>query len=277
MPEVKLSIIIINFKNPALLRLCLASLKKHLPDQISHDVTVVDSASTYETRSVVFNEFHEYKLIPFKENVGYTRGVNEGIKNTSGELVLILNPDIVVLPGEIEKMIEYITQHPEVGLLGPRLLNFDGSSQQSYFRFYTPLTVAYRRLGHLPFASRILGHFLMTDKKTIEVMPVDWLMGSALMARREAINKVGLMDERYFLYFSDVDWAKRFWENKYQVIYFPKAAIYHYHKRVSYGRLGLLDIFKKETRWHISDAVRYFKVHGFLRKEYLESLKLKRA
>lgn len=262
-----LSIIIANFKNPPLLRLCLKSLAQNLTGELDYEIIVTDGSTSVETQNVVLEEyasrFRKIKVIPFTANVGYTRLVNEGIKNSAGDFVLILNPDIVILKNSIENMLEYLRLHPEIGLLGPRLLNFDDSVQQSCFRFYTPLTVLYRRIGHLPFAHRILNRFLMKDADLEKPAPVDWLMGSALMASRRAVERVGLMDETMFLYMSEVDWAWRFWENSYAVVYYPPARLYHFHKRESRGRFGVFDaVFKKETRWHIKDAVVYFRKHG---------------
>src|SRR3989344_427534 len=264
-----LSIIIVNFKNPPLLRLCLKSLKNSLSTDFIHEILVVDIASTIETRNTA-SEFPGVRLVNFKENIGYTKGVNEGIKASVGDIVFIINPDIVPLKKSIEKMTEYIRINPDVGLVGPQLLNFDGSIQNSSFSFYGPMTIIYRRtfLGRLPWAKKELNRFLITDGNKTQTSKVGWIMGSALMATKQSINKVGLMDENLFLYMSEVDWAKRFWENGYRVIYFPEAQMYHYHRRGSKGRLDAFDIIKKETRWHIFDAIRYFKKHGITSKNY---------
>ncbi len=263
-----LSVIIVNFKNPPLLRLCLASLARTLSRETDFEVVVVDSQTSIETQNVVLEEFvqrfRSIKLLPFAQNIGYTRGVNEGMRAGNGDYFLILNPDIVILPSSVEQMVSYLTVHPEIGLLGPQLLNFDDTVQASCFRYPTPLTVMYRRMRYLPFARMILDHFLMKDANLSEPRPVDWLMGSAFMASRQAVNRVGPMDERLFLYMSDVDWPRRFWENGYAVMYYPHARMYHYLKRDSKGRFGILDVFfKKETRWHIRDAFRYFQKYGF--------------
>lgn len=230
----------------------------------AYEIIVVDIASTVETRNVA-SEFKEVRLAAFKENIGYTAGVNRGIEASSGETVFIINPDIVPLRGNIEKLADYIVSHPGVGLAGPRLLNFDGSIQNSFFRFYKLMTIVYRRtfLGRLPWAKKEISRFLAADMNAAKPVEVDWIMGSVLMTTRSAIARIGLMDENLFLYMSEVDWAKRFWENGYKVVYFPEAPMYHYHKRESRGRLDFLDILKKEARWHIADAIRYFKKHGF--------------
>lgn len=264
-----LSIIIVNFKNPPLLRLCLKSLTASLSSGFSYEIIVVDVASTIETRNVM-SEFLEVKSVPFKENIGYTKGVNEGIKASLGDTVFIINPDIIPLKNSIEKLTEHIRSDTEVGLVGPQLLNFDGSIQNSSFSFYGPLTVVYRRtfLGRLPWAKKELNRFLAVNTDKNKVSNVDWVMGSALMATKESINKVGLMDENLFLYMSEVDWAKRFWENGYKVVYFPEAQMYHYHRRGSKGHLDAFDIIKKETRWHIKDAIKFFRKHGLSIKSF---------
>ena len=103
----------------------------------------------------------------------------------------------------------------------------------------------------------------MADKDLSKPMEADWLMGSALMVSKRAIDNVGLMDESLFLYMSDVDWPRQFWENGYRVVFYPEARMYHYHMRESRSRLGSLDaLFNRQTRQHIKDAIRYFRKNG---------------
>ena len=266
-----LSIIVLNFKNPPLLRLCLKSLVNTISKNFNYEIIVVDSQSTPETRNIVTEEFPKANLVAFNKNIGYTKGINEGIKNASGDYYLILNPDIIPLKNSIEKLLDYLIKNKDIGLIGPKLLNFDGSRQDSCFKFYTPLIVSYRRtfLGRLPWAKNKLNEFLMKNVNLSQISSVDWLMGSAIMTRRKAVESIGLMDEKLFLYMSDVDWAKRFWENNYKIVYYPESEMYHYHRRSSKGRLLMFDIFfNKETKWHLSDAVRYFRKHGILNVKF---------
>jgi GT2 family glycosyltransferase len=261
-----LSIIVVNFKNPALLRLCLKSLGRTVDSKLDYETLVVDISSEIETRNVVLEEFPNAKLLPFKNNIGYTKGVNEGIKASSGDYLLVLNPDIVPLKNSIEMLLGYMKKHKDVGLAGPQLLNFDGTPQQSCFGFYNAITIGYRRVGYLPFKKWVLKKFLLDGKSLSDVRTVDWLMGSALMVRRDAIDKVGLMDEKFFLYFSDVDWAKRFWENGYKVVYYPLSKIYHYHRRVSKRNAWIVDVFiNRQSRQHIKDGFRYLYKWGTLK------------
>lgn len=255
-----LSIIIINHKTPEFLRLCLQSIfnsKISLP----HEVIVVDSETSRITQDVIFEEFPSVKLIPTKINTGFAKGVNEGIKNSKGEFILIINPDIIITGDSVKKLIEFLKDDPKVGLIGPKLLNFNGSLQNSCFKYYTPMTVISRRtfLGKIPPFKNINKKFLLKDKNLEITQEVDWLMGSALMTTKSIINDVGLMDERFFMYFEDVDFARRFWQKGYKVVYYPKAVFYHDHQRESKSKLGALDaIFNQKTRWHIQSSIKYF-------------------
>lgn len=272
-----LSIIIVNYKNAPLLRLCLKSFQRvisssHSSSNVSHEIIVVDVSTSADTAYVATEEFPNIHYLPFKENIGYTRAVNYGLKSAKGDMMFIINADIIPLEGSLEKMYDYMKTHLEIGLLGPQLLNFDGSVQQSCFRFYTPFTIIYRRtfLGKLPFVKNILNRFLMKDKDLTKPLTVDWLMGSALMVSKKALETVGFMDEQFYLYMSDVDWPKHFWENGYQVVFFPPSVMYHYHRRESHGTLGVFDvIFNRRTQQHVIDAFRYFRKNGFRETSYI--------
>ncbi len=218
-----LSIVIVNYKNPPLLRLCLSSLRRVLPESFAHEIIVVDISATTETRNICQEEFSSIHYLPFQKNIGYTAGVNKGIEAAAGDTFFVINTDIIPLEGSVESLYAYLRAHPQVGIVGPQLLNFNGSLQQSSFRYYTPWTIICRRtfIGSLPGARHVLDRFLLKDKNLSQPTAVDWLLGSALMVTRTAYEKVGPMDTRLFLYMSDVDWPRRFWENGSQQI--PKV------------------------------------------------------
>lgn len=258
-----LSIAIINYKNAPLLRLCLKTLQRVLPASFPHEIIVIDIAAGTQTRYAA-EEFPNVRYIPFTRNIGYTRGANEGIRAAAGDAVFIMNSDVLPLEGSIEALYRYLQGNPDIGLLGPQLLNFDGSNQESCFRYYSPFTILCRRtfVGALPFARRAIDQFLMRDKDLTRPTESDWLSGSALMASKKAIGKAGFMDERLFLYFSDVDWPHQFWENGYRVVFYPAARMYHYHRRDSRGTVFQV-LSNPFTRLHIADGFRYFLKRGF--------------
>lgn len=255
-----LSIIITNYKNPDLLKLCIKSVIKNTKN-ISYEIIVADSATEEVTELMMSEEFPDIKFFPFAKNVGFKKLVNTGIENSEGDYFLILNGDILVKENAIEKMIEYIKSNNTIGVLSPKLLNFNGTPQDSCFRFYKPLTIIYRRtiLGKLSFAKKHLDWFLMRDYDRKEPREVDWIMGSSMMIPKEAFRKVGPMDERFFMYMEDVDWCRRFWENGYRVVYYPLAQMLHYHGKGS-GKNGFFySIFFNKLTWiHINSAIKYF-------------------
>ncbi len=252
-----LSIIILNYKTKNLVKYCIKGIKL-VGLKLDYEIIVIDNASQDGTPEMIRKEFPEVKLIEVEKNRGYTGGNNLGLKQAKGKYILILNPDIVVLEGAIEKMYEFMENHPKIGLLGPKLINPDKSLQETCYRFPKFITPLYRRtfLGKFRFAKKHLDHFLMKDYDRKKARKVDWVQGSCLMARNEAIKEVGLFDEKFFAYFEDVDWCRRFSEKNWEVWYLPEAELVHYHEQASAG--GLLDIFKKSTRIHIVSWLKYF-------------------
>lgn len=260
----ELSVIIVHYHTPELLRLCLRSLETNLKE-LAHETLVIDSAAETDTEELLTEEFPATKYYPVKANIGYARGVNLGLKQASGKYLLILNPDIIIQPGAVQTMLAHLQANPQIGLLGPKLLDFSGARQNSCFRFYRPLTIAYRRtfLGLLPFGKKALAKFNYQSELSDQAFYPDWLMGSALLTTRVAVTKVGSMDENYFLYFEDVDWAHRFWENGYRVAYLPSAEVFHYHQRRSRAGLDVLDfLLRREARWHVRSGLKYFHKYG---------------
>lgn len=262
-----LSIIIVNYKNLELLKLCLKSLRENLKSEnLAYEILVADSEAQSETEMLLTEDFPEVKYFPFQKNIGYAAGVNCGIKNSSGQYILVLNPDIVVTKNSIPALLAHLQKNPDVGMIGPRLLGFNGETQNSRFNFYRPSTIVYRRtfLGKTWWGKKELAKFNLTQYSPLDPIFPDWIMGSAILTNRKAIERVGTMDEKFFLYFEDVDWARRFWENGFKVKYFPEAVMLHYHQRSSKAGFDFFDFFlRREARWHIASAIKYFFKHGW--------------
>ena len=256
-----LSIIIVNYKNLDMLRLCLKSILNSDLNNKEYEILLIDSEAEKETEEAIADEFPNVKYLGSRENTGYAKAVNWGIRESSGEKIFVLNPDTVVKKDSIKKLIDYMDSNPSAGLVGPRLLNFDGTPQQSAFRFYKIPTILCRRtpLGRTGYGKKILEEFMLKNMDLGKPAEVDWLSGAAIMASRSAIEKIGPMDERFFIYFEDVDWARRFLQQGYKVIYYPLSEIFHYHQRESKSKWGVLDpLFNKKTRWHLTSAAKYF-------------------
>lgn len=257
----ELSIIVTNYRNPELLRICLDSIRKNVAD-LAYELIVTDSATQEDTEMMMREVYPEVKFFSFVDNVGFQALIKKGIEQSKGRYLLLLNGDIIVTPGSVEKMLAFIKDDAKIGMVGPKLLNFDGSLQYSCSRFYHPITIVYRRtfLGKLPFAKRHLDWFLMKDYDHKSVKDVDWLMGSSLLVTRSAVKKVGFMDPGYFMYMEDVDWCRRFWENGFRVVFYPDAVMHHYHGRGSAKGGVIRSLLMNKYTWiHIFSAIRYFK------------------
>ena len=254
-----LSVIIVNYQTKGLLKYCLRRFfASALPYAV--EVIVVDNASNDGSAAMVRALYPQVQLIVCAKNRGFAAGNNEGLRRARGAYVLIMNADIVVRDGGIHALVQFLDTHPHVGIVGPRLLNPDGTLQYSCYRFPHLFIPLYRRtpLGYFSFARRHVARYCMEEMNHAVAHPVDWLLGACLLIRRNALSAVGCMDERYFLYFEDIDWCRRFWERGWEVWYAPQAALTHFHQRLSAEATGLSTLFSFATRAHIVSGIKYF-------------------
>lgn len=231
-----LSIIILNWNTCALLEKCLLSLRRPQPG-LEYEVIVVDNASEDNSREMVRDLFAEVRLHVNKTNIGFGAGNNTGVPLATGRWVLFLNSDTVVEEGALAKLVEYADSRPELGVVGPKLLNGDGSLQFSC-RHYPTLGVGIFRntpLGRLFPKNKYATDYLMQDWDHAEPRDVDWVSGAALMIRRRLIEQVGAFDEDFFMYCEDVDLCWRANDaphpdlpgQTWKVGYYPDSIIYH--------------------------------------------------
>lgn len=254
-----LSIIILNYKSKGLTKQCLKGLQMLSP-KVQFEIIVVDNASHDGTAEMVKEEFPQVKLIESMVNCGYAAGNNLGIRKATGKYIMILNPDVAIMNESIDVLYKFMEAHPEAGLAGPKLINPDGTTQASCRTFPDWQTLLYRRspLGKLPGPRRKLYKHLMLDFDHKRSRTVDWMIGACFFCRASAVEKVGLLDERFFLYLEDIDWCRRFWQAKYKVYYVVEAEMVHYHQRFSAENPGLKGMLSYATRIHISSAIKYF-------------------
>ena len=231
-----ISVIIINWNTKRLLRDSLKSLAQS-GDTIQTELIVSDNASEDGSREMVLEEFPAVKLHVNSTNIGFGAGNNRALPLATGRYVLFLNSDTIVSPCSLEKMVAYADAHPDIGILGPKLLNEDGSLQYSCRR-YPQIAMAFFRntpLGKLFPNNRFTNDYLMQDWDHLEPRDVDWVSGAALMIRKSLLEQIGSFDEEYYMYCEDVDlcWranhAKMSEETgaQWRVTYFPDAVIHH--------------------------------------------------
>jgi GT2 family glycosyltransferase len=266
MKKPKLSVLITSYKNAPLLKLCINSFKENLTD-LSYEIIVADSETEEDVRDLMREDFPKIKFIANKKNVGYGFLFNQLLKKAQGDFYFVVNADIIIKDNAVQKLIKYLEENPKVGVVGPKLINFDNSIQASFFRFYRITTIIYRRtfIKKMPWAKRELDRFLMKNVKKTKPFECDWIMGSALMMKSETAKKIGFMDSRFFMYFEDVDWCWRVWEKGLKVVYNPLVKVYHYHGKASANR-GILRavLFNKYARIHIESAIKFFWKHKTL-------------
>ncbi|TMQ49190.1 MAG: glycosyltransferase [Candidatus Eisenbacteria bacterium] len=246
-----LSLVVVHYHTrPALERL-IRSLRESRPSPLRELLVVNNSAEPIE--DLVRDLPWPARVIAPGRNLGYARGVNEGIRAAKEDRVLILNPDLLVRPGSIEALERCADEHPRAGILAPKLLNPDGTLQLSARRFYNWKTLLLRRAPLGPYAnlSRTLRNHLMTDWDHADTRTVDWVLGAAMLARKRAVRDVGLMDERYFLYFEDVDWCQRMWRHGYEVLYCAEATMVHEYAR------GSAQLRARSIRAHAAGLLRF--------------------
>lgn len=222
-----LSVIIISWNTRDELRSCLASVLNAV--STTAEVILVDNASSDGTVPMVRSEFPSVKLIENKKNLGFARGCNQGITISKGRYVLLLNPDSIVQAGNEAAIVKFGNENPDIGIFGLKVLNPDGSIQYSCRRFPTLRAGIFRYsfLGHRFPNNPYTNDYLLARWDHNEVKDVDWVSGAALVMRRELIDDIGMLDERFFMYCEDVDLGYRAKQAGWRVVYFPLVEVVH--------------------------------------------------
>jgi GT2 family glycosyltransferase len=271
------SVLILSWNARFFLRRCLASLfdpddpevrqawstAGHPPsvltqETVSWEPVVVDQESLDGSAAMVAESYPQVKLVIQRPNLGFAGGNNVGIRHSTGRYVVLLNSDTVVRPGWLSQLVEYADAHPRAGLIGPRLLNPDGTLQYSCRRFPTLGAGLFRHtpLERLAPRNRFTSDYLMKEWDHGSPREVDWLSGACLLARREMIDAIGGLNEGYFMYFEDVDWAFRAHKAGWEVHYVPEPVILHEVGRSSDRRPRRMIVMHHES------AYRYFRQHS---------------
>lgn len=255
-----ISIIIVSWKVKDLLRHCLRSIYRETIAS-SFEILVVDNASGDGTAEMVKTEFPSVQLIENRKNYGFATANNQAIKKASGEFVLLLNPDTVIIDQAIDRMVAWFKQAPAVGIAGCRLINPDGTGQSSVRRFPTisALSLILLKLHRIFPRLKPLRAYLCQDFDYQKAGPVDQVMGAFFMIRRAVLDKIGLLDGRYHLWFEEVDYCLRAKKHGFKVFYYPGARIIH-HFGQSFQQVMSL---KKQIIMNNS-LLYYFRKNGML-------------
>ncbi|MBW2082870.1 MAG: glycosyltransferase [Deltaproteobacteria bacterium] len=226
----KFDIVIVSYKSKAYLLACLESILRSLDGEKGR--IFVEDNNSGEDLTGLRKRFPQIELNLNTQNLGFARAANKGISRGNAPYILLINPDSLVRPGFFEQAISFMEGNPSVGILGPMIMNVDGSIQGSARSFPTPLTAWFGRSSLL---SRLFPENRITRKNVLSMlsdgttpMKVDWVSGACMVIRRKALEDVGLFDEQFFMYWEDADICRRMRERRWEVVYFPRAQIVHY-------------------------------------------------
>jgi GT2 family glycosyltransferase len=224
-----LSIIIVNFNVSHLLDICLESIHRTVQDK-RYEIIVIDNASTDGSIEMLEEKYPTIVLVKNKRNEGFSKATNQGIRLAEGSYVLLLNPDTVVTPGSISQLIKFFDQYTDVGIVGPKLLNHDGTLQPSCRSFPNLINMA---------VFSFLGYEKI--KKQSEVVPylfecwdhsysreVDFVIGAAIMTKKAVFETVGYLDEDLYFYGEEKEWSYRVRKAGFKIYFHPEAKIVHY-------------------------------------------------
>jgi len=226
----KLSVVIVNYNVEHFLEQCLLSVRKAM-QHVSGEVFVVDNNSIDGSVKMVKNKFPEAKLIVNKENLGFSRANNQAIKLTSGEYILLLNPDTVVEDDTFSKVVEFMDSHPDAGGLGVKMVDGSGNFlPESKRGLPTPSAAFYKMFGisKLFPKSKRFSKYHLGYLNEDAVHEVEILAGAFMLMRKSVLDKTGLLDEAFFMYGEDIDLSYRIIKAGYKNYYFPETRIIHY-------------------------------------------------
>ena len=254
------SFVIVNWNATPFLKDCLKAIRENV--SLPFEVIVVDNASTDTTEKELFaliTPFQNAKLIVNGANLGYAKANNQGIAESSAPFVMLLNPDVLIHRGCVERLVDFLRRNEHVAAVAPRLLYPDGKTQPTCRSFPTPLALLYSSLGFdkLMPRSKVFGRYRMTWWKHNEPMEVEQPMASALLMRREALSKLGGFDEDFPIFFNDVDLCYRAHKCGMRFYFLPDATATHYHgastrhlrgRLVVESHISLLRFYSKHYR-----------------------------
>lgn len=228
-----LSIVIVSYNVGNYLKNCLESVQK-TAQNLQPEIIVVDNNSRDNSLEILRKEFPHVRVIANSRNYGFAKGANIGMRVAQGEFILLLNPDTLSLECAITGMLEYMQNHPEIGILGPQLLDPDGSLQHSCRSFPTWSVYFSNRqslLNRFFPANQWSSRYLLKQINHKQIQEVDWITGCCLLLRKKMLEEIDYLDEDFFMYIEDVDIAKRAKAKNWNVVYFPSAKLVHFKSK----------------------------------------------
>ena len=256
-----LSIVIPTWNRRSLLHDCLRSIF-HWTRGVGFEVVVVDNGSTDGTVEMIREGYPSVRVIANRENLGFSRGCNQGIQASSGRFFAVLNNDTVLLEDAFSKLVSFLDAHPAVGAVGPRLVTPGGLVQESAMGAFIDLRSALfggeyfsrflRRL--FPFWSRV-PEMVTPVREQDRPLEVAWLVGACILGRRAVTEQAGLFDEKIFMYIEDMEWCYRVRKAGWTVFYYPQARIRHL------DHTPTKDSMSRVMSQHMGNQVYFYRKH----------------
>jgi N-acetylglucosaminyl-diphospho-decaprenol L-rhamnosyltransferase len=231
-----LLIVIVSWNGRMDLERCLGALAD-CPPAIPHSIVVVDNASADGSAEMVASRYPAVRLIRSSENLGFARGNNVALRDARTDLILLLNPDTIVPAGAIDALVARLIAHPSAAAAGPRIIDADGEPELSFGRMPAPVAEARRKMLSRLHAARVPPVPALVRRMTARERSVDWVTGACLLAWRERAQSVGFFDERYRLYWEDVDLCAALRAKGWTILFTPASQILHLRGR-SAGSAG---------------------------------------
>jgi GT2 family glycosyltransferase len=262
-----LSIVVISHGHESYLSPCLNSLKEAV-NGISAEILVLDNLGRSVSNVLADATHSPLRILNNSTPQGFARNVNVAAEEARGKFLLVLNPDTTHTSGQIRDLTQFLDSAPSVGIVACKLLNPDGTVQQSYRRFPTiPVAVSRMlRVDSWPWRPSFYRYRLMEHEQLDHPAPVDWVFGAFMLVRRQQFQDLGGMDASFRLYYEDVDLCYRYRLAGFETYYFPTVAFMHHHLRTSAS-----NAFSATRRWHASSMIRFFAKHRYAFKPHIKS------
>ncbi len=241
--DMVLSVILVNHNGKGYIEDCLDSIKRNLKG-IRSEIIVVDNHSTDGSVDILKKRYPSIRLLCNLENVGFSRANNQGLKAGRGDYVLIINTDTLVYSNSIKTMMAEMKEHPDRGGVGPALLTGNNDYQVSFGGKVNFFSEAAKKI----FLNRIYRNRLRKNQKQRDV---EWLSAACFLSRRDILERAGMFDEKYFLYFEDIDLCMRIREKGWKLVYLPEARVFHIGGASTKQR-------KLNSRFHYRKSQLYF-------------------
>lgn len=253
----KISIIIVSWNAATVLRDCLMSIRE-AAKTLPLETLVIDNASSDGSAEIVRQEFPEITLLSQTQNLGFARAVNIGFAASHGEYLFLLNPDATLNPDTLPTLLDYLEHHPDIGIVGPRIINTDGSTQISTNRFPTffDQAIILTKIDHLWPNLAPIRHYTYVDATFTEPTKVDQVKGAAFLFRRSLFDRIGPFDERFYLWFEEVDFCYRANAAGLHTAIIPSVSVRHHGGHSFHQRYSI-----DKHRIFLKSLHTYFRLH----------------